>query len=106
MSLAAAVFLESLSLVKIRNPTSTSSVRTSSSPCGPTRRRRQGGGEARDCTELGEQDWWEVWKLPFRNSILSKKRGWVTVEDCMEVAMGLDLPVNKDWESGNEWSWK
>lgn len=43
MSLAPAVFLESLFLVRIRNPISISSVTMSSSRCGPTRRRRQGG---------------------------------------------------------------
>lgn len=63
------------------------------------------GGKTRDCAKLSEQDWWDVWKLPIRNSILAKKRGWVTAEDRMEAAMGLDLPVRKDWGSGNEWSW-
>lgn len=63
------------------------------------------GGEPRDCAKLSEQDWWDVWKLPIRNSVLAKKRGWVTAEDGMEAAMGLDLPVRKDWGNGNEWSW-
>lgn len=63
-------------------------------------------GKTRECAKLSEQGWWEVWKLPIRNSILAKKRGWVTVEDRMEAAMVLDLPVKKDWGSGNECYWK
>lgn len=64
------------------------------------------GSKTVDYAKLSEQDWWEVWEFPIRNSILAKKRGWVTVEDRMEAAMGLDLPVKMDWGNGNEWSWK
>lgn len=45
-----------------------------------------------------EQDWWASWKGVVRNAVLAKWHGHVTLEDCMNVAMGIEAPEPvKDW---------
>lgn len=56
------------------------------------------GSNGRRCAVQTEQDWCREWTLPLRNSILAKKRGWVTTEDRIEAAMGLRIPEpRREW---------
>jgi hypothetical protein len=41
------------------------------------------------CLVQSEQAWLTTWAELIRCPILTKKRGWVTVEDWNEVAMGV-----------------
>lgn len=47
-----------------------------------------------------ERAWWEKWCAAIRNCVLAKRSGWVTMEDRIEVVMGLDRAVvgpNEAW---------
>lgn len=54
---------------------------------------------ARTWAVKSEASWWNDWKDAIRGAVLSRSRGWVTVEDYMEWAMGprRDLKSIKDW---------
>jgi hypothetical protein len=52
----------------------------------------------RRCAVQDEQDWWTSWKDTVRNAALARKTGYVTLEDRMDVAMGVvALESGKDW---------
>jgi thymidine phosphorylase len=52
----------------------------------------------RRCAVQDEQDWWTSWKDAVRNAVLARKTGYVTLEDRMDVAMGVvALESGKDW---------
>ncbi|KAK0636918.1 P-loop containing nucleoside triphosphate hydrolase protein [Bombardia bombarda] len=57
-------------------------------------------GEAgRRCAVMSEEAWWREWKESVRYAIVTKRQGWVTIEDKLEVIMegvGRDTPV-VDW---------
>lgn len=53
---------------------------------------------ARRCAVQSEQDWWASWKDPVRSAVLAKRHGHVTLEDRIDVAMGIAAPEPaKDW---------
>ncbi|AEO66974.1 uncharacterized protein THITE_2115606 [Thermothielavioides terrestris NRRL 8126] len=59
----------------------------------------EAGGERR-CAVQSEETWWREWRDPIRYAIATKRHGWVTNEDKLEVlmeAMPANMPVNVDW---------
>ncbi|KAK4166024.1 hypothetical protein QBC43DRAFT_314783 [Cladorrhinum sp. PSN259] len=50
---------------------------------------------------ISEEEWWRGWKGVVRFAISTKRSGWVTNEDKLEVIMegGADADVNVDWGS-------
>ncbi|KAF7171063.1 hypothetical protein CNMCM5623_003530 [Aspergillus felis] len=52
----------------------------------------------RRCAVQDEQDWWTSWKDVVRNAVLARRTGYVTLEDRMDVAMGVIAPEpDKNW---------
>ncbi|GFG03081.1 hypothetical protein IFM61392_02622 [Aspergillus lentulus] len=52
----------------------------------------------RCCAVQDEQSWWTSWKDAVRNAVLARRTGYVTLEDRMDVAMGVVvLDSGKDW---------
>ncbi|KAL3478827.1 hypothetical protein BJX99DRAFT_223505 [Aspergillus californicus] len=52
----------------------------------------------RRCAVQSEQDWWAGWRDAVRSAVLAKRHGNVTLEDRMDVAMGVAVPEpGKDW---------
>lgn len=63
-----------------------------------------GSSEQRAYAVQSEQQWWRDWKIPIRNAIMNKKRGWVSAEDWMEAAMGLNAKEPyKEWGAVKGW---
>lgn len=62
------------------------------------------GEPNRRCAVQSEQAWWKEWKDPIRHAISQKRKGWVTVEDKLEVAMsGPSSATNAiRWEPEHE----
>ncbi|KAK3988558.1 hypothetical protein QBC44DRAFT_101667 [Cladorrhinum sp. PSN332] len=48
---------------------------------------------------VGEEEWWKAWKGTVRFAISTKRHGWVTSEDKLEVIMEADADAsgNVDW---------
>lgn len=60
------------------------------------------GEEGRRCAVQSEEAWWREWKDAVRWAIASKKHGWVSVEERLEVVMegkgkGIEIV---DWGPG------
>lgn len=57
------------------------------------------GEPGRRCVVQSEETWWREWKDPIRYSIATKRHGWVTNEDKLEVIMeGVGKGVGTvDW---------
>lgn len=53
----------------------------------------------RRCTVQSEHDWWTGWKDVVRNAVIAKLHGNVTLENRMDVAMGITAP-----EPAKEWA--
>ncbi|KAJ9609702.1 hypothetical protein H2200_006030 [Cladophialophora chaetospira] len=70
-----------------------SAASTSSQPAGVSPESDSTGLPA-----LVAQAWWREWHFAIWNSILSGKKGWVTVEDWIEAKMGV-----REKERGKEW---
>ncbi|KAF2840366.1 hypothetical protein M501DRAFT_1015422 [Patellaria atrata CBS 101060] len=54
----------------------------------------------RKCAVQSEETWWRDWQGAIRYAVLLKRRGWVTLEDQMEFAMGPQPVLNekiRDW---------
>ncbi|KAJ9131570.1 hypothetical protein NKR23_g11715 [Pleurostoma richardsiae] len=45
------------------------------------------GEEGRRCAVQSEETWWREWKDPIRYAVATKRHGWVTNEDKLEVIM-------------------
>lgn len=57
-----------------------------------------------ECAVQTEQSWWQIWKVPIRNAVLTKRRGWVTVEDWTDMAMGVKaVEREKEWAASGDW---
>jgi len=55
------------------------------------------GEMPRHCAVQSEESWWNDWKHAIRYALLEKRKGWVTAEDRIEVAM---MPVSsREWVS-------
>ncbi|KIX00532.1 uncharacterized protein Z518_10672 [Rhinocladiella mackenziei CBS 650.93] len=53
----------------------------------------------RQCAVQSETSWFNTWKEPIRNSIVAKRRGWITIEDWKDVYMS-----NVHWpQPGRDW---
>ena len=44
--------------------------------------------EGRVCAVQSEESWWNEWKDAVRFAVLTRRKGWVTVEDQLEILMG------------------
>ncbi|KAK4193902.1 hypothetical protein QBC35DRAFT_9233 [Podospora australis] len=56
------------------------------------------GEEGRRVVTMSEEDWWREWRDTVRFAISTKRHGWVTNEDKLEVIMeGEGSAVNIDW---------
>ena len=75
-------------------------------------------GDGREFAVLSEVEWWAQWKDAVGTAAVEGRKGWVTVEDRLECAMGgaVDAIKAKEWgtpESGysnssdwkKEWGW-
>ncbi|PSS02261.1 hypothetical protein BD289DRAFT_334938, partial [Coniella lustricola] len=58
-------------------------------PFASSRRDESGlaSGQQRVCAVQSEEQWWREWAQPLRYAIASRRHGWVTVEDKLEVIM-------------------
>lgn len=45
------------------------------------------GEPGRQCVVQSEETWWREWRDPIKYAISQRRRGWVTVEDKLEVLM-------------------
>lgn len=45
------------------------------------------GEEGRRCAVQSEDAWFAEWKDAIRHAIISKRKGWVTIEDRLEFLM-------------------
>ncbi|KAL1840563.1 hypothetical protein VTJ49DRAFT_337 [Mycothermus thermophilus] len=55
------------------------------------------GDEGRRCAVQSEETWWREWREPIRYAIASKRVGWVTNEDKLEIIM-------EGWAGEVDWS--
>jgi hypothetical protein len=47
----------------------------------------EGGGARRECAVQSENEWWEVWSSVITLAVVRRKKGWVTTEDVMDMAI-------------------
>jgi hypothetical protein len=59
-------------------------------------------GLTREFAMMSEGEWWECWRPAIRNSVLKGMTGWVGIEEWVEAAMGVEVPV-KGKGKGRDW---
>lgn len=68
----------------------------------------EGEGESSSANSragLLAQEWWREWQAAIWNAVLSRKQGWVTIEDWIEARMGVrEKDRTRDWGADYEHS--
>ncbi|KAL1960725.1 hypothetical protein VTO42DRAFT_6555 [Malbranchea cinnamomea] len=59
------------------------------------------GSRTRECAVQNEREWWEDWKVCIGRAVVSRHKGWLTLDDLIDTAMGVDgmreIKVDRDW---------